>query len=85
MISPWRKFQLVLIMLWLPLQGAMAANMSLCLKDNDISGERLETSNSPGLLCPAYLPFPAWRPVWQRKQWVRGLIPQTFLTLIRIP
>jgi hypothetical protein len=33
MIALWRKSVLVLIMLWLPLQGAMAANMSLCIKD----------------------------------------------------
>lgn len=37
MIAPWRKLLLVLIMSWLPLQGAMAANMSLCTKDKDIN------------------------------------------------
>jgi hypothetical protein len=62
MISPWRKFQLVLIMLWLPLQGAMAANMSVCLKDNDISGERLETSNSPAAPMPSMSAVPGMAP-----------------------
>lgn len=47
MIAPWRKFQLVLIMLWLPLQGAMAANMSMCVKDKDISVGRLDTPETP--------------------------------------
>jgi hypothetical protein len=42
----WQKPVLVLIMLWLPLQGAMAANMSLCLKDKDMSIARLDTSNT---------------------------------------
>jgi hypothetical protein len=36
-MTPWRKRLLVLIMLWLPLQGAMAANMSLCIKDKDVN------------------------------------------------
>ena len=46
MIASWRKPLLVLIMLWLPLQGAMAANMSLCLKDKDMSVSRLDTPNT---------------------------------------
>ena len=62
MISPWRKVQLVLIMLWLPLQGAMAANMSLCLKDNDISRGRLDTPNSPGTPLPSISAVPGMAP-----------------------
>ena len=46
MIASWQKLVLVLIMLWLPLQGAMAANMSLCLKDKDISVSRLDPPNT---------------------------------------
>lgn len=33
-------------MLWLPLQGAMAAKMSLCLKDKDVGIARLDTSTT---------------------------------------
>ena len=33
MMSLGRRLLLVLIMLWLPLQGAMAASMSLCAKE----------------------------------------------------
>jgi hypothetical protein len=50
MIALWRKSVLVLVMLWLPLQGAMAANMSLCLKDKDINAGRVDipdTSDTP--------------------------------------
>lgn len=47
MIALWRKSVLVLIMLWLPLQGAMAANMSLCLKDKDINAGRVDNSDTP--------------------------------------
>ena len=50
MIAPWRKLILVLIMLWLPLQGAMAATMSLCLKDKEMSIGRPDTpttTNTP--------------------------------------
>ena len=36
-MAPWRKLLVVLIMSWLPLQGAMAANMSLCTKDKDFN------------------------------------------------
>jgi hypothetical protein len=42
MISPERRFLLVLIMLWLPLQSAMAASMSLCTKEKD--SVKLDTS-----------------------------------------
>ena len=35
MMTPGRRLLLVLIMLWLPLQGALAASMSLCAKEND--------------------------------------------------
>lgn len=42
MMSSGRRLLLVLIMLWLPLQGAMAASMSLCTKEQDSS--KLETS-----------------------------------------
>jgi hypothetical protein len=47
MIALWRKSVLVLLMLWLPLQGAMAANMSLCLKDKDINVARVVTPDTP--------------------------------------
>jgi hypothetical protein len=47
MIALWRKSVLVLIMLWLPLQGAMAANMSLCLKDKDINAGGVVTPDTP--------------------------------------
>ncbi|WON73686.1 hypothetical protein [Nitrosospira sp. Is2] len=59
MIAPWRKLVLVLIMLWLPLQGAMAATMSLCLKDKEMSIGRLDTPTTtntpeaPGASVPA--------------------------------
>ena len=62
MISPWRKFQLVLIMLWLPLQGAMAANMSLCLKDKDMSDVRLDIPDSPGSPLPSISAVPGMAP-----------------------
>ena len=39
---PGRRLLLVLIMLWLPLQGAMAASMSLCAKEKD--SVKLDTS-----------------------------------------
>ena len=41
-MTPGRRFLLVLIMLWLPLQGAMAASMSLCAKEKD--SVKLDTS-----------------------------------------
>ena len=47
MVALWRKSVLVLIMLWLPLQGALAANMSLCLKDKDINAGRVDTPDIP--------------------------------------
>lgn len=47
MIALWRRSVLVLIMLWLPLQGAMAANMSLCLKDKHINAGRVDTPDIP--------------------------------------
>jgi hypothetical protein len=35
-MSPVKRLVLVSIMLWLPLQGAVAASMSLCAKEKDI-------------------------------------------------
>jgi hypothetical protein len=62
MISPWRKAQLVLIMLWLPLQGAMAANMSLCLKAKDMSDVRLDTPDTPASPLPSISAVPGMAP-----------------------
>lgn len=58
MIAPWRKFLLVLIMLWLPLQGAMAANMSLCKKDKDVIIS-LDTPDADVSITPGMLPCAA--------------------------
>jgi hypothetical protein len=62
MISPWRKVQLVLIMLWLPLQGAMAANMSLCLKAKDMSDVGLDTPDTSGSPLPGIAAVPGMAP-----------------------
>jgi len=72
MISPWRKFQLVLIMLWLPLQGAIAANMSLCLKAKDMSDVRLDTPDTPGSPLPSIAAVPGMAPCAAEKAMAAG-------------
>ena len=57
-MAPWRKLLLVLIMLWLPLQGAMAANMSLCTKDKNFN-TGLDTPDAGISATTGMMPCPA--------------------------
>lgn len=51
-MSPVKRLILVSIMLWLPLQGVLAASMSLCAKEKDIISGKPDTqaASNTGIL-----------------------------------